>query len=162
MGFAVWNVIIIIITVNSRIESTQNQLQGSGWVIREILKFEISVCKFIKGNLGNYKAYPPGLRGSHNIINPRSMENCVLLSLACFIYLKQDPNIQASKLATKINRNPRKFWQDGINRGSLNSDSIGWESLSQLEKLNNVSFNIYSLSKQPHNDKYCIQPVHHS
>ena len=43
-------------TVNSRIENTQNQLQGSGWVIREILKFEISVCKFVKGNLGNYKA----------------------------------------------------------------------------------------------------------
>ena len=74
-------------TVNSRIENTQNQLQGSGWVIREILKFEISVCKFVKGSLGNYKAYPPGLRSSHNIINPRCRENCVLISLASFMYL---------------------------------------------------------------------------
>ena len=79
------------------------------------------------------------------------------------MYLKQDPNVKPSKLITKINRNPRKFWQDRINIGSLNSNSIGWESLSQLEKLNKVSFNIYNLSKQSHNDKkYCIQLVHDS
>ena len=78
------------------------------------------------------------------------------------MYLKQDPNIQACKLTTKINQKPRKFWQDRINIGSLDSDSIGWESLSQLEKLVNVIFNIYSLSKQSHNNnKYCIQLVHH-
>ena len=101
-------------TVNSRIENTQNQLQGSGWVIWEILEFEILVCKFVKGNLLNYKAYPLGLRGSHNIINPTSRGNCVLLSLACVMYLKQDRKIEPSKLATKINQNPRKFWQDRI------------------------------------------------
>ena len=79
------------------------------------------------------------------------------------MYLKQGPNIKRTKLITKINRNPRKFWQDRINIGSLNSNFIGWESLSQLEKLNKVSFNIYSLSKQAHNyNKYCIQLVHHS
>ena len=63
-------------TVNSRIENTQNQLQGSVWVIREIVKFEMSICKFIKGVLGHYKLSPQGLRGSHNIFNPRSSENC--------------------------------------------------------------------------------------
>ena len=122
-------------TVNSRIENTQNQLQGSGWVVREILKFEVTVCKFIKDALGNYKAYPPGLRGSHNIVNPRYSENCVLIALACSMYLKEDPNVKPSKLIIKINQNPRKFWQDRINIGSLNSDSIRWESLSQLENL---------------------------
>ena len=79
------------------------------------------------------------------------------------MYLKQDPNILTFRLTAKINRNPRMFWQDRINIGSLNSDSIGWESLSQLEKFNEVSFTIYSLSKQNHyNKKYCIQLVHHS
>ena len=150
-------------TVNSRIENTQNQLQGSGWVIRELLKFAIIVCKFVKGVLGNYKAYPPGLRGSHNVINPRSSENCVLIALACSMYLKQNPNVKPSNVITKINRNSRKFWQDRINIGTLNCDSIGWESLSQLEKLNKVSFNVYSLAKQSHNNKkYCIELVHHS
>ena len=150
-------------TVNSRIENTQNQLQGSGWVIRDILRFEKTVCKFVKGVLGNYKAYLPGLRGSHSIVNPRSSENCDLIALACSMYLKQNPNVKTSNVITKINRNPRKFWQVRINIGSLNSDSIGWESLSQLEKLNKVSFNVYSLVKQTHNNKkYCIQLVHHS
>ena len=96
-------------TVNSIIENTQNQLQGLGWVIREILIFEITVCKFIKGVLGNYKAYPPGLRGSHNIINPRSSKNCVFIAIACSMYLKQNPNVKPSNVITKINRNPRKF-----------------------------------------------------
>ena len=36
-------------TVVSRLENTQGQLQGSGWVIKEISKFEISFCKFVRG-----------------------------------------------------------------------------------------------------------------
>ena len=68
------------------------------------------------------------------------------------MYLKEDPNIKPFRLTPKIYRNLRKFCQDRINIGSLNSDSIGWESLSQLEKLNKVSFTIYSLSKQSHNN----------
>ena len=79
------------------------------------------------------------------------------------MYLKQNPNVKPSKLITKINQNPSKFWQDRINIGTLNCNFIGWESLSQLEKLNKVSFNVHSLAKQTHNDKkYCIQLVHHS
>ena len=62
--------------VNSRVENTQNQLQGSSWVIQEIVKFEISICKFVKGVLGHYKPHPQGLGGPHNIFNPRSSENC--------------------------------------------------------------------------------------
>ena len=120
-------------TVSSRIENSQNQLQGSGWVIREIVKFEITICKFVKGSLDNYIAYPADVRGSHNIINPRVDEICVLISLACFFYLKHHPNIEPRQLAIKIRRNPRRFWQDRINIGSLNSNSIGWESLSDLE-----------------------------
>ena len=46
---------------------------------------------------------------------------------------------------------------------SLNSDSIGWEALSELEKLNKISFGIYRLGKQTHNSrKYCLQLVHYS
>ena len=149
--------------VNSRLENTQKQLQGSGWIFGEILKYEVTICKFAKGILGHHKPFPHGLRGSHHIFNPRSSENCVLISLASFVFLKPNPNIRPCKLAAKIHRNSRKFWQDRINIGSLNSDSIGWESLSDLENLNKVSFIIYSLSKQNHDDdKYCIQLVHHS
>ena len=131
-------------------------------MIREIVKFEITICKFANRMLSNYKQFPRGIRGSHNIINHRTDENCVLISLATFMYLKQDPNIEPAILVFKISRNPRKFWQNRINIGILNNNSIGWESLSQLEKLK-VSFNIYSLFKQNHNkSKYCFQLVHHS
>ena len=150
-------------TVSNRIENTQNQLQGSGWVIREIAKFQINICKFAKGAIGNYIAYPASVRDGHNIINPNVGENCLLIALASFFYLKIHPDTEPGKLATKIRRNPRKFWQDRLNIGSLNSVSIGWESLSELEKLNHVRFNIYNLDKQNHNkSKYCLQLVHHS
>ena len=66
-------------------------------------------------------------------------------------------------LQSYISRNPRKFWTDSVAIGSLNSDSIGWEALSELEKLNRISFVIYRISKQSHNSrKYCLQLVHHS
>ena len=137
-------------------------MQGSGWVIREIVKFQITICKFAKGAIGNYIAYPAGIRGAHNIINPKVDENCLLIALASFLYLKNHPNIEPGKLATKIRRNPRKFWQDRLNIGSLDSASIGWESLSELDRLNHVSFNIYNLDKQNHNkSKYYLQLVHH-
>ena len=42
-------------TVANRIENTQNKLQGSEWVIREITRFNITICKFARGSLGSYK-----------------------------------------------------------------------------------------------------------
>ena len=87
----------------------------------------------------------------------------VLIAIASFFHLKTNPNIEPAKLATKIQRNPRRFWQSRVNIGSLGSTSIGWESISELEKLNHASINIYNLAKQSHNkSKYEIQLVHHS
>ena len=147
-------------TVVSRLENTQVQLQGSGWVIKEISKFEISFCKFVRGVLGTYTSYPAGVRGKDNIINPRTTENCVLIALASHFYIKQKPSVRPFRLANIINRNARIFWQDRVNIGNLDSSSIGWESLAQLEKLNNIGINVYSLSKQTHNkSKYNIQLV---
>ena len=99
----------------------------------------------------------------HNIINPNIHENCVSITIAAFFHLKTNPNIEPGKLATKIQRNPRRFWQSRVNIGTLDSTSIGWESISELEKLNHISINIYNLAKQSHNkSKYEIQLVHHS
>ena len=150
-------------TVVSRLENTQAQLQGSGWVIKEISKFEISFCKFVRGVLGAYTPYPVGVRGKDNIFNPRTSENCVLIALASHFYIKQKPSVRPFRLANIINRNARIFWQDRVNIGNLDSSSIGWESLAQLEKLNNIGINVYSLSKQTHNkSKYNIQLVYNS
>ena len=149
-------------TVNSRIENTHNQLQGSGWIIREIVKFEITICKFAKGILGHYKSYPQGLRARNQVFNPRTSENCVLISIAASMYLKQHPNIEPQFLERKINGNSREFWQDRINISSLNSNSIGWESLCELEKLNKVIFFIYKSTLQNNNNrKFCIQLAHY-
>ena len=150
-------------TVANRIENTQNKLQGSGWVIREITRFNITICKFARGSLGSYKPYPRDVRGKHNIINPNVCENSILITIAAFFHLKTNPNVEPGKLATKIQRNPRRFWQSRVNIGTLDSTSIGWESISELEKLNHISINIYNLAKQSHNkSKYEIQLVHHS
>ena len=96
-------------TVANRIENTQNKLQGSGWVIREITRFNITICKFARGSLGSYKPYPKNITGRHNIVNPNVHENCVLITIAAFFHLKTNPNIEPGKLATKIQRNPRRF-----------------------------------------------------
>ena len=150
-------------TVNNRLENSQNELQGSGWIVQEISDFKINFCRFTKGILGDLKPYPQGLGGSHQIFNPRTSENCVLTVLAAFEYYKEHPNTEACVLNRKIIRNLRKFWQDRINIGGLNSESIGWDSLSELEKLNNVSFVIDNSSLLNHNSrKYCIQLEHHS
>ena len=150
-------------TVANRIENTQNKLQGSGWVLRDITRFSITICKFAKGSLGSYKPYPRGIRGRHNIVNPNVRENCVLTAIASFFHLKTNPNVEPVKLAVKIQINPRRFWQSRVNIGTLDSTCIGWESISELEKLNHISINIYNLAKQSHNkSKYEIQLVHHS
>ena len=76
---------------------------------------------------------------------------------------KLRPRMDNRHLETKIKLNPRKFWMDRVAIGSLNSDSIGWEALSELEKLKQISFVIYRLGKQTHNSKkYCLQLMHHS
>ena len=76
---------------------------------------------------------------------------------------KLKPRTDNRHLQTKIKLNPRKFWTDRVALGSLSSYSIGWEALSELEKLNKISFVIYRLGKQTHNSrKYCLQLVHHS
>ena len=93
-------------TVSNRIENTQNQLQDSGWVIRETAKFKIIICKFAKGAIGNYIAYLAGVRGGHNIINPNVSGNCLLTALASIFYLKIHPDTEPGKLATKIRRKP--------------------------------------------------------
>ena len=46
-------------------------------MIREITIFNIIICKFARESLGSYKAYPRGVRGKHNIVNPNVHENCV-------------------------------------------------------------------------------------
>ena len=53
-------------TVACRIENTQNKLQGSGWMIREITRFNVTICKFARESLGSYKAYHRDVRGKHN------------------------------------------------------------------------------------------------
>ena len=134
-------------TVANKIENTQNKLQGSGWAIREITRFNITICKFARGSLGSYKAYPRDIRGKHNIVNPNIHENCVLIAIAAFFNLKTNPNIESGKLSTKIQRNPRRFWQSRVNIGTLDSTYIVWELISELEKLNHISINIYNLAK---------------
>ena len=87
----------------------------------------------------------------------------MLTAIASFRTFKLKPGMENRHLQMYINRNPRKFWTDRVAIGSLNSDSIGWEALSELEKLNRISFVIYRISKQSHNSrKYCLQFVHHS
>ena len=63
----------------------------SCWVIREITRFNITICKFARESLGSYKAYPRGVRGKHNIVNPNVHENCVLIAIASFFHLKTKP-----------------------------------------------------------------------
>ena len=95
--------------VNSRLENSHNQLQGSGWIVQEISDFKINFCKFAKGILGNFRPYPKGLSGGQQIMNPRTSENCLLIALAMFKYLKEHPNIEPCILYRKINRNPKTF-----------------------------------------------------
>ena len=63
----------------------------SCWVIREITRFNITICKFARESLGSYKAYPRGVRGKHNIVNPNVHENFVLIAIASFFHLKTKP-----------------------------------------------------------------------
>ena len=119
--------------------------------------------KFAKGILGDFKPYPRGIRGSHQIFNPITSANCMLTALAAFKYYKEHPNIEPACLERKINRNQRNFWQNIINIGNLNSETIGWESLTELENPNKVSFIIYNSSLLNHNSrKFCIQLAHYS
>ena len=132
-------------TVAHRIENSQDQLQGSGWALRELLECEITLCNFAKGVLGSFREFPSSLRGSRYIFNPRTSQNCLLTAIASFRMFKLRPRMDNRYLQTKIKLNPRKFWTDRDAIGSLNSDSIGWEALSELEKLNKISFVIYRL-----------------
>ena len=60
--------------------------------------------------------------GSGKVIKsfyPRMSENCVLTALAAFEYYKEHPNIEPADLERKIIQNPKNFWQNKINIGSL-------------------------------------------
>ena len=126
-----------------RLENSEKELEGSGWRITGVSGFKIHLCRFAKGVLGTYAPYPRGVRGSSFIFNPNTSENCVLIALASYRYFRENTHKEPCYVRRLIGRRKSQFWRSRIQIGNLDPANIGWESLSQLEKLNGVKFIIY-------------------
>ena len=148
--------------IRQRLEDHRNELQESGQILKDIAEFKIHMRQFAKGGLGEYRHYPIGLDGSHQIFNPISGENCLLIALASHLYFKENPRVKASNLQRQVWSAKQAFWTSKVNIGNLSHKEIGWESLYELEELNQVSILLYNLTSLEKCKEYRLQLVYKS
>ena len=135
-----------ISTVYKRSENEQARVEGSGWSIRRVDRIRFAICRQEAGVIGDFVAYPKGVRGGQQIYNPNVPGNCVINSLAIHSYFNENPDALPKNVTREMHREGDEFWQRRVKLGDL-STNITWQDLDKLEKLNNVNIFIYNLSK---------------
>ena len=130
--------------LNRRLESLISETEGSGFIISRVEGFYINYCLHAAFNgIGDYVAYPRGVRGGHEVFNPNGRHSsCVIQCLAAFKLHTRGLSWGKIHKILKRRHGGEKF----ITRGRL-QNPVTWENLSQLERLNNLSINVYTLTK---------------
>ena len=148
--------------IRQRLENNRHELEESGWNIKDIAEFKIHLCRFAKGGLGHHSPYPQGLSGSHQIFNPVSGQNGLLIALASHFYVKKNPTCHRLEVFKYVRYREESFWKLRVNIGDLSHEEIGWESLYELEELNKVSILLYNLTSLKKCKNYRLQLVYKS
>ena len=140
---------IVAYTVNN-LENSFSKLEGSGWRAVNIAEIKVHVCRINSYSLRGYAAYPSYLRGVHNVYNPDTDQNCVLIALASFKKFIKTPSVLPKNLTRDIKRRGSKYWREELDIGALDPSDIQWADLDVLERKNNININIYNLHSPNH------------
>ncbi|XP_063877104.1 uncharacterized protein LOC135109612 [Scylla paramamosain] len=130
--------------LNSRLESLTSETEGSGFIISRVQNFFINYCLHVAcSGIGDYVAYPRGVRGGNEIFNPDGRHSsCVIQCLAAFrLHARGVPWKRIPKILRR-----RHGGEKYVTRGKVGSP-VTWENLSQLERLNCLSLDVYTLTK---------------
>jgi len=136
--------------LQNAIDERVDQVEGSGWNIEKVDKFRIILSKNEVGIIGTFKEYPADARGQQYIFNVNNNYNCVITALTAYKLIQQNPNIRRFNLLTSLKSLYRHT--NIINTKNIVND-ITWDSLSLLEKDNNMSIYVYALRTTKNKDK---------
>ena len=130
--------------LNRQLESLISETEGSDFIISRVEGFYINYCLHAAFNgIGDFVAYSRGVRGGQEVFNPNGRHSsCVIQCLAAFKLHTRGLSWAKIHKILKRRHGGEKF----ITRGRL-QNPVTWENLSQLERLNILSINVYTLTK---------------
>ncbi|MPC50760.1 hypothetical protein E2C01_044590 [Portunus trituberculatus] len=127
-----------------RLDSLTCETEGSGFIISHVDGFFINYCLHAACNgIGDFIPYARGLRGAQEVFNPKGeYSSCVVQCLAAYKLHAQRKEWKEIQRILQRRHGGEKY----VKLGRV-ACPVTWESLAQLERLNQFSLDVYTLNK---------------
>ena len=117
---------------------------GSDWVLKEAINIDLRVATHDPTRAGSYLQLPKKIRESKSVLNIQNDDNlCALWCILAHLF----PKYTGHQLQFKPN--VYREHMDEINTGDLQFP-LRIRDIGKLERLNNLSINVYSLDHKSH------------
>ena len=120
---------------------------GSDWVLKGAGNIDLRVATHDPTRAGSYLKLPDKIRSSTSVLNIKNDDKlCALWSILAHLYPKYKDSARGFRSA---NPNAYKEHMDDINTGDLQFP-LRISDIGKLERLNNLSINVFTLSAKSH------------
>ena len=120
---------------------------GSDWVLKEATNIDLRVATHDPTRAGSYLRLPPKIREATSVLNIQNEDNlCALWCILAHLFPKYRDSAERYR-----NNSPTAYEEhkDQINTGDLQFP-LRIRDIGKLERLNNLSINVYSLDHKSH------------
>ena len=120
---------------------------GSDWVLKEVIHIDLRVATHDPTRAGSYLRLPDKIHTSKTVLNIQNDDYlCALWCILAHLY----PKYKDKQMTRRLNK-PKAYdeHKDEINTGDLHFP-LRICDIGKLERLNNLSINVYSLDCKSH------------